>query len=301
MIRCDLPLSLITDMMKPHSPAFLFLLCFSWSLNAQTVSSDSPAVIQNYLLRPSDQIQVQVFQEPELTRQTRIEADGMVHLVLIKPFRVAGLTISQAQQEIERRYYDEEFLWHPRVSLTVLGYSPRKVSVLGEVTRPGFVPIAPDRQLTLIEAISSSGDFTRAADKSRVQLKRQDGRGRLQVYTYDVAQIINNPAVGDIVLQDADIISVPELREKVNVLGSVGRPGFVMIPSEEELSIVEAISAAGGFSRIGNPKKVQLKSKDAQGNIRTIEVDVNRQIQNSDSRAIMLRDGDIIYVPEIVF
>lgn len=287
--------------MKPHSPAFLFLLCFSWSLNAQTVSSDSPAVIQNYLLRPSDQIQVQVFQEPELTRQTRIEADGMVHLVLIKPFRVAGLTISQAQQEIERRYYDEEFLWHPRVSLTVLGYSPRKVSVLGEVTRPGFVPIAPDRQLTLIEAISSSGDFTRAADKSRVQLKRQDGRGRLQVYTYDVAQIINNPAVGDIVLQDADIISVPELREKVNVLGSVGRPGFVMIPSEEELSIVEAISAAGGFSRIGNPKKVQLKSKDAQGNIRTIEVDVNRQIQNSDSRAIMLRDGDIIYVPEIVF
>jgi protein involved in polysaccharide export with SLBB domain len=288
-------------MMKPHSHTLLSLLWFSLSLNAQTVSSNSSAVIQNYLLRPSDHIQVQVFLEPELTVQTRIEADGIVNLQLIKPFRIAGLTISQAQQEIDRRYYDEEFLWHPRTTVSVLSYSPRKVSVLGEVTRPGFVQIAPDRQLTLIEAISSSGDFTRAADKSRVQLKRQDGRGRLQVYTYDVAQIINNPAVGDIPLQDADIISIPELREKVNVLGAVGRPGFVMIPSEEELSIVEAISAAGGFSRIGNPKKVQLKSKDAQGNIRTIEVDVNRQIQNSDSRAIILNDGDIIYVPEIVF
>lgn len=287
--------------MKPHSHTLLSLLWFSLSLNAQTVSSNSSAVIQNYLLRPSDHIQVQVFLEPELTVQTRIEADGIVNLQLIKPFRIAGLTISQAQQEIDRRYYDEEFLWHPRTTVSVLSYSPRKVSVLGEVTRPGFVQIAPDRQLTLIEAISSSGDFTRAADKSRVQLKRQDGRGRLQVYTYDVAQIINNPAVGDIPLQDADIISIPELREKVNVLGAVGRPGFVMIPSEEELSIVEAISAAGGFSRIGNPKKVQLKSKDAQGNIRTIEVDVNRQIQNSDSRAIILNDGDIIYVPEIVF
>jgi len=279
----------------------LFLLWFSSSLNAQTLSSDPPVAIQNYLLRPSDHIQVQVFLEPELTVQKSVEADGMVKLQLIQPFRIAGLTISQAQQEIERRYYDEEFLWHPRVTVSVLSYSRRQVSVLGEVTRRGFVQIAPDRKLTLIEAISSSGDFTRAADKSRVQLKRQDGRGRLQVYTYDVAQMINNPAVGDIVLQDADIISVPELREKVNVLGAVGRPGFVMIPSEEKLSIVEAISAAGGFSRIANPKKVQLKSRDAQGNIRTIEVDVNRQIRNSDSRSVILGDGDIIYVPEIVF
>jgi len=288
-------------MMKFPTPVLLFLLWFSSSLNAQTVSSDPPVAIQNYLLRPSDHIQVQVFLEPELTVQKSVEADGMVKLQLIQPFRIAGLTISQAQQEIERRYYDEEFLWHPRVTVSVLSYSRRQVSVLGEVTRRGFVQIAPDRKLTLIEAISSSGDFTRAADKSRVQLKRQDGRGRLQVYTYDVAQMINNPAVGDIVLQDADIISVPELREKVNVLGAVGRPGFVMIPSEEELSIVEAISAAGGFSRIGNPKKVQLKSRDAQGNIRTIEVDVNRQIRNSDSRSVILGDGDIIYVPEIVF
>ena len=269
----------------------------------QTPALTNPApaavVVQNYVLRPSDQIQVTIFQEPDLTRQTRIAADGMVHLVLINPFRVSGLTIDQAQKEIEKRYYDEEFLWQPRATVSVLSYSPRKVSVLGEVGRPGFVPIAPDRKLTLVEAISTSGDFTRIADKTKVLLKRIDpASGRLLVYQYNVERILNDPGLVDIELLDGDIINVAELRAKVNVLGQVNRAGFVMIPAQEQLTIVEAISGAGAFTRLANRKKVQLRRTDQNGNLRVIEVDVDDAIQNPATKDIILGDGDIIFVPE---
>jgi polysaccharide export outer membrane protein len=292
--------------MKHFYPTVLLFLVSISTVFGQAVTATAPvpvgAVVQNYILRPSDQIQVQIFQEPDLTRQTRIAADGMVHLVLIQPFRISGLTIDQAQIEIERRYYDEEFLWSPRASVSVLSYSPRKVSVLGEVARPGFVAIAPDRKLTLIEAISTSGDFSRLADKTKVQLKRIDpNSGRLLVYQYNVDKIINGANIQDIVLQDGDIISVPELRDKVNVLGHVNRPGFVMIPAQEQLTLVEAIGGAGGFTRLAKKKAVQLRRTDQNGSLRVIEVDVDDAIQNPDTKDIVLGDGDIIFVPEKPF
>ena len=293
--------------MKAHPcPPFLYFLAFSflsipnWLLAQDALSGTGvPGVAntQNYVLRPSDSIQVQVFQEADLTRNQQIQADGMVHLALINPFRISGLTISQAQDEISRRYYDEEFLWNPRVSVTVTGYSPRKVSVLGEVARPGFVRIAPDRPLSLVEAISSAGGFTRAADKMHVQLKRMDARGQLVVFEYDANQIVQDANIADIPLQDADIISVPELREKVNVIGHVGRPGYIPIPSQETLTLVGAISGAGGFTRLGNQRKVLLLRKDQQGNTQAIEVDVT-QILDGSARDIRVTDGDTIRVPE---
>ncbi len=276
----------------------LFLHCVLQSQDA--LAPPGVANTQNYVLRPSDQIQIQVFQEADLTRSQQIQADGMVHLALIKPFRISGLTISQAQDEIARRYYDEVFLWSPRVSVSVLSYSPRKVSVLGEVDRPGFVPIAPDRPLTLVEAISAAGGFTRAADKIHVQLKRIDARGNLVVYEYDANRIVTDPNIADVPLQDADIISVPELREKVNVIGQVGRPGYIAIPAQETLTLVEAISGAGGFTRLGNQRKVLLLRKDAQGNTQAIEVDVTK-ILSSESKDIQLTDGDTIRVPEKIY
>ena len=253
---------------------------------------------QNYVLRPSDLIQVDVYQEQDLIRQTRIEADGMVHLKLIKPFRIAGMTIAMAQKEIAFRYYDEEFLVHPRITVAVLEFSPQKVSVLGDVTRAGFVSIPPDRKLTLIEAISSAGDFNRIADKTKVQLKRMDATGKLHVRDINVERIMSNPETRDIELQDGDIIFIPELRSKVNVLGQVNRPGFVPVPADRKLTLVEAISGAGGFTRLARTTKVQLKRKDQQNQQQVQEVDVERIMRDSKTRDIQLRDGDIIYVPE---
>ena len=280
-------------------PAFI---CSAWLtaasiLTAQTAAPSNNGT-QNYVLRPSDYIQIDVFQEADLHRRTRIEADGMVHLVLIKPFRIAGMTIASAQQEIARRYYTEDFLQSPEVAVSVLEFSPRKVSVLGEVLRPGFVMIAPDRKLMLVEAITSAGGFSALAQKKEVQLKRTDHLGSIKVYTVNAQDITRGAGGRDIELKDGDIVTVPDHRSKVNVLGQVNRPGFVPIPSDRKLTLVEAISAAGGFTRLARRTKVQLKRTDKQGRTQTLEVDVDSIMRESKTRDIELRDGDIINIPE---
>ena len=263
----------------------------------QTVAPSGGAT-PNYVLRPSDYIQVDVFQEADLRRQTRIEADGVVHLILIKPFRVAGMTLAAAQHEIAQRYFEEEFLQNPQVSVTVLEFSPRKVSVLGEVARSGFVMIPPDRKLMLVDAITSAGGFTALAQKKEVQLKRTAQNGRIQVYTLDAEKIMRDTGTRDIELLDGDIITVPDHRSKVNVLGQVNRPGFVPIPSDRKLTLVEAISAAGGFTRLARRTRVQLKRTNKQGQTQTYEIDVDSIMRESKTRDMDLRDGDIINVPE---
>jgi polysaccharide export outer membrane protein len=277
-------------------------ICFFWTAIGEISFAQTTILAnrdtKNYILRPSDLIQVDVFQEQDLRRQTRIEADGQVHLVLIKPFRIAGMTLSMAQKEIARRYYDEEFLWNPQVSVTVMEFSPRKVSVLGEVMRSGFVQIVPDRKLTFVEAISSAGGFTRQAQKKEVQLKRTVKNGSIEVYTFDAESIMREKGIKDIELLDGDIITVPDLRSKVNILGQVGRPGFVPIPADRKLTLVEAISAAGGFTRLANSGKVQLKRTDREGRVQSMEIDVKSIMKDSKTRDIELRDGDIIFVPE---
>lgn len=283
--------------MKRAVILYLLCLCLACQTIAQKAGLTSNGT-QNYVLRPSDFIQVDIFQEADLHRKTRIEADGVVHLVLIKPFRIAGMTISDAQQEIARRYYVEDFLQSPEVSVSVLEFSPRKVSVLGEVARAGFVMIPPDRKLMLVEAITSAGGFTGLAQKKEVQLKRTDKSGKIQVYTINAEDITRGTGGRDVELIDGDIITIPDHRSKVNVLGQVNRPGFVAIPSDRKLTLVEAISAAGGFTRLARRTKVQLKRTDNQGRPQTMEINVDSIMRESKTRDIELRDGDIINIPE---
>ena len=117
------------------------------------------------------------------------------------------MTISDAQQEIARRYYVEDFLQSPEVSVSVLEFSPRKVSVLGEVARSGFVMIPPDRKLMLVEAITSAGGFTGLAQKKEVN-KRTDKSGKIQVYTINAEDITRGTGGRDVELIDGDIITV---------------------------------------------------------------------------------------------
>ena len=84
----------------------------------------------------------------------------------------------------------------------------------------------------------------------------------------------------------------------VRVLGLVNSPGVVRIPPDRDLTLTEAIAAVNGFNRLGQPRKVQIKRVDDQGNARTIEVDFNRIMTDPNARDIVLQEGDTVFVPE---
>ena len=191
---------------------FSIAVCFSLSgedIPSREASENVLDTSSNYILKSSDFIRIEVFQEPDLLKEVRISADGMVALPLIGKIKVGGHTIQEAQ-ELIRDLYNRDYLVNPQINLLILEYSERFVQVLGQVNRPGFVVIRPERELTLVEAIAGANGFTRLGKKNAVRLKRKDKNGNIIVMKIDVEEILRTSGVEDIELQEGDIIFVDE-------------------------------------------------------------------------------------------
>ncbi len=164
---------------------------------------------ENYVLKPSDVISVEVYQEEDLNKDVRIEGDGTVALALIGKVKVAGMTVAEAQSLITD-LYNRDYLVDPQVSLLVVNFSPKVVHILGQVNGPGMVQIPPDRELTLTEAIASVGGVSRLGNPKSITIKRVDEDGRARQMEVNFNRIVTDPDVKDITLKEGDTVWVPE-------------------------------------------------------------------------------------------
>ena len=179
------------------------------SNNGASSSGLGIIVDENYILQPSDVIQVSIFLEPDLEKSVRIEADGTVTLPLIKKVKVADLTVSDAQ-ELITQLYNRDYLVDPQISVLVVSFSPKLVRVLGSVNRPGVVDMPPDREMTLTEAIASANGISRLGNPKSITIKRVDGSGKTQQFEVNFNRILMNANAKDMILKEGDTIWVPE-------------------------------------------------------------------------------------------
>jgi len=128
----------------------------------------------DYVLAPGDTIEMTIFREPDLTSQSSIARDGTVQLPLIKEVKLAGLTVRDAR-DLLRKLYDEKFLVNPQVYLSIVRFSQRKFTILGQVQKPGAYELEGGETLDLLEAIGMAGGFTPTADHGRILIKRKSG------------------------------------------------------------------------------------------------------------------------------
>ncbi|MBL6829604.1 MAG: polysaccharide export protein [Puniceicoccaceae bacterium] len=164
---------------------------------------------ENYILKPSDVITVDVFQELDLNKSVRIQGDGSVALALIGKVKVAGMTAGEAQALITD-LYNRDYLVDPQISLLVVEFSPKVIHILGSVNNPGVVPIPPDRDLTLIEAMASVRGVSRLGNPKSITIKRVEEDGRARQMEVNFSRIIQDPNSKDIILKEGDTIWVPE-------------------------------------------------------------------------------------------
>ncbi|MGJ3242777.1 MAG: polysaccharide biosynthesis/export family protein [Opitutales bacterium] len=165
----------------------------------------------NYVLRPSDRLEFSVFQEPDMAQEIQIQQDGSINLPLIGRIEVGGMTLADAREAIYD-LYNRDYLVNPQIRLRVIEFAPQWVKVLGQVNSPGNIPIPPDRDLTLLEAVGGAKGFTRIANMRTVKLKRTTEDGEVITMTIDVEEILNNEKIKDIPVKDGDSIFVEERR-----------------------------------------------------------------------------------------
>ena len=164
---------------------------------------------ENYVLKPSDVVSVEVYQEQDLNKSVRIEGDGSVALALIGKVKVAGMTVAEAQSLITD-LYNRDYLVDTQVSVLVVQFSPKIVHMLGSVNSPGVVEIPPDRDLTLTEAIAGVHGVSRMGNPRSIIIKRVDEDGHARQMEVNFSRIVTDPNVKDVILKEGDTIWVPE-------------------------------------------------------------------------------------------
>lgn len=122
----------------------------------------------SYELASGDLISVQVFEEPDLSIETRISDRGTVSYPFLGELEVRGLTVSGLEELITRQLKGP-YLVNPEVTVSILEY--RKFFVNGEVEQPGGFPFSPG--LTVRKAISLAGGFKERANRKSINVVRE--------------------------------------------------------------------------------------------------------------------------------
>lgn len=135
--------------------------------------------------------------------------EAAVMLPLIGRVNLAGKTIRQAE-ELVQELYDRDYLVNPQINITVLEYARRTVNVLGSVGNPGEIEFPREEGLTLLEAISRAGGFTRLADRKKIRLTRQTDSDEPENFIVNADEMIEGDSAEQWPLQTGDLIFVPE-------------------------------------------------------------------------------------------
>ena len=157
-------------------------------------------------LGPGDVFSVRVFNEPDLSNEYRVDADGSIDYPLIGKVKVDGKRPTEIAAEIALRLREGQFLKSPQVSIFVKEYNSKTIQILGQVQKPGRYPYYDN--LTAVEALSLAGGFTPLAWRDRTILTRTNN-GRQTTREIKLGDMVNGRE-RNIVLKPGDRLNVPE-------------------------------------------------------------------------------------------
>jgi len=164
-------------------------------------------LFSSYRLSPNDLLRVKVFQEDDLTTELRLGKDGSATFPLLGVVNLGGKTVDEAAASL-RDALGKDFLVNPQVTLTVVEYSKRRFTVLGQVQKPGSYEFPNEENVTLLQAIAMAGGFTRLAVQGKVTVTRTSG-GKKTIVA-DVRSSANDPSTKPFEIFPSDTIIVAE-------------------------------------------------------------------------------------------
>ena len=189
----------------PRAFTLLLLVATACSSGAPPPRNLPPASAST-TLGPSDLFEVTVVGEKDLPKEYRIQPDCTIDFPYVdRVTDVCGLEPQQLVDKLKALLKEKDILRNPQVTLVVKQYASKKVSVIGQVNKPGSVPWTDG--LRLFDVISQSGGFTSIADSKNVVLTRRVSGGKTVTVNVNVDGI-GDGTQPDIPVQAGDTIKV---------------------------------------------------------------------------------------------
>jgi len=164
-----------------------------------------------YALQVGDEIDIQVYREPELSGTFRINPSGEIRHSLAGSIPMAGKTLEEAETYFAKSLA-KDYLVNPRVIIKLLTTQSSQIVLLGEVKKPGVYPLPFGESITLLQAIAGAGGFTDLASPDRVRIVRKTPEGHQTTLHVRVSDLLGGKGrQQDIPLEPNDVIMVPEV------------------------------------------------------------------------------------------
>ncbi len=267
---------------------------------------DGP-LLNNYPLGPGDDLEIsgaEIDRPPD--RSARIDSEGAVQVPLVGRVHVAGLTVEQAEQELNKQL--SEYIRTPQIAINVRELRSQPISILGAVNSPGVHQVQGHQ--TLLEMLSQAGGIQADAGYS-IRITRElawgciplpnaqlDASGQFYVAWVDLKDIMEakNPEE-NIQIFPHDVISVPKA-EKVYVIGDVRRAGGFALGEHVSISVLQALSLAEGLGPASQAQNSKILRVNPNAGQRTeIAVDV-KAILAGKRKDVPLQSDDILFIPD---
>ena len=251
----------------------------------------------DYQIGRQDLLEIRVFGLDELTQTVRVADDGSIKLPLLGRIEAAGLSKSGLEELVAQRL--EEHVRDPQVTIFVREYESKKVSVSGAVKRPGTYEMLGPK--TLLELISMAGGLDQDYGEEIVIFRPNGGASterisiNLEGLVYDADPHLN------VVLAPSDIIYVPSLKKiRIFVGGAVRLPSQYDVPRDQPVTVLRAITLAGGTTDRAAEKKVQIIRNHPNGTRTSFVVNL-KKVRRGEEEDPILKPDDVVVVPQAMF
>lgn len=259
---------------------------------AQSPSLSAPAVRPagtaptEYMLGSGDVLRVLVFQNPDLTLETRVTETGLVSYPLLGSVRLGGLSVTAAEKLISDGLRNGNFVKSPQVTIVVLQVRGNQASVLGQVNRPGRYPLeVADMRLTDLLAMAGGT----AASGAEVVVVTGTRKGQPFREEVDLPSLFApGGAAKDLLVLNGDVVWV-DRQPIVYIYGEVQRPGPLRL--ERGMTLMQALATGGGLTQRGTEKGIRVHRKAPDGSIAVMQAVLDGRLQ----------DGDVVFVRESLF
>ena len=297
-----------------------------------------PPQTYRYRLAPGDRLVTSVFKIEGYEAEVQVLSDGTINLPRLGTVVVWGLTLEEARQRITAGY--RRFLRRPLVYLDLVEQRPVRVTVTGEVLRPGIftLPVSSKGSSksakyatsvaldgggwpTLVDVVQRAGGISATGDLARLELLRPSPHpgGSTESYVFDYLTVLKNGGFApNPLIYDGDSIRVHKATAHTNVdLLTAGVSNFapaainvqvvgeVFSPGVVQIStnapLSRAILASGGVTRRGSVKRVDLIRMDRQGRTTVRQLRYDPNAVLSSANNPPLRNGDVVVVDRNAF
>jgi len=263
----------------------LVLVGFLAALGARPATAGQP-----YLIGGGDNLQVNVWKNPELSQAVTVRPDGMITLPLVRDVPAAGKTAMDLGKAIEGKL--SAFVNAPNVTVTVVTATNFRVYTHGAVANGMFPLTAP---ISALQLLARAGGPTADAELAGACILRGGKRIPVDLQPRTGSGPEAEPSL-ELIPEDVLVVPFRDATRRVLVAGEVRTPSS--LPFNEGMTVLDAFVAAGGGTEFADLDSVRVVRSGADRPQAEIEVDLSRMLERGDlKKNLALLPGDIVVVP----